>query len=109
MLFPDHPLPSSPYINGDLSEQLFAFQDFAVSQGPRIVRDTLGPQAQTLSLIKIDPLIQRVVTEGIPAIVQRFILSRQSQNELGSMSSINEPSSSCGSILNSNFASLTNG
>jgi len=108
MLFPELPCPSSPYIDGDLSEQLFAFQDFAVSQGPNIVRETLGPLAETLFLIDVEPLIQRVVTEGIPAIVQHFISSRQSRSESGSMSPINEPTRSCGPISNGNFALPTN-
>jgi len=108
MLFPELPFPSSPYIDGDLSEQLFAFQDFAVSQGPNIVRETLGPQAETLFLTEIEPLIQRVVTEGIPAIVQHFILSRQSRSESESISPINESSRSCGPISNGNFALSTN-
>lgn len=42
ILFVGHPRPPSPYIDQQLSEEMHGFRDFAISQGPRIIRTHLG-------------------------------------------------------------------
>ena len=103
ILFPGHPLPVSPYIDGDLSEQLFAFQDFAVTRGPEIVGNILGPQSQRIPESEVAPFLERVFSEGLPAVVQQFLVSRQFQN--GPRSDV---SSSWGLLQGSNTTSSEN-
>jgi hypothetical protein len=49
ILFPGHPRPSSPYIDGQLSEEMHIFRDFMTSQGPRIIRENLEPHVNWLN------------------------------------------------------------
>jgi hypothetical protein len=104
ILFPGYPLPASPYIDGDLFEQLFTFQDFAASRGPDIVRDVLGQQSHGLQDAEMGPFLERIFSEAIPIVIQQFIASRRSPNRLildGSSTNICDPSS-----LNSIMLSL---
>jgi hypothetical protein len=74
VLFPGHPRPSSPYIDYDLTEQIFAFQNFALAQGADIVR-TVIPESER------SPFLERVISEGIPAIIEQYLASRSSQHQ----------------------------
>lgn len=107
MLFPEAPLPPSPYLDVDLSEQLFAFLDFANAHGSRIVMERLGPQAEELP--ELGSLIERVVTEGNTAIAQQFLLSRQTQDGPRPIVPTQDPSGSFDVSLHNAFTSSSNG
>jgi len=106
VLFPGHPLPASPYIDGDLSEQLYTFQDFAVSRGAAIAIDVLRPTTIPESILA--PFLERIMLEGIPAIVQQFMESRQSPGSGTPLASIAYTSSRLDPLGDSNIVSLEN-
>ncbi|KAK6380611.1 hypothetical protein LTS17_004811 [Exophiala oligosperma] len=83
ILFPGSPRPKTPFVDGELSEELSSFQDFATSQGPAIITDSLIERGFGISRLVQDEQVtifnDTILADGLQAIFERYLEARESQ------------------------------
>ncbi|KAL9083948.1 MAG: hypothetical protein Q9165_008291 [Trypethelium subeluteriae] len=79
ILFPGTPRPSTPYVEGVLSEQLSEFQDFTMTEGPQIVNDLIQariPPPLRPQECEVSAFVQTLFQDGVTALLERWETSR---------------------------------
>ncbi|RYP24693.1 hypothetical protein DL765_000420 [Monosporascus sp. GIB2] len=94
ILFPDHPRPSSPYMDPDLSEDFCRFREYSQNRGPAILAEEL--RTRNLVLMSQDgteSCLQMAITRGFNTLFEEWLSNHASSSRL-SASSGYPPSSS---------------
>ncbi|KAL9073305.1 MAG: hypothetical protein Q9157_004782 [Trypethelium eluteriae] len=79
ILFPGTPRPSTPYVEGVLSEQLCEFQDFTSIEGPQIVNDLIQariPPPLRPQEYEVSAFVHTLFQDGVTALLERWETSR---------------------------------
>ncbi|KAF2497166.1 hypothetical protein BU16DRAFT_581136 [Lophium mytilinum] len=82
ILFPEHPRPQSAYIDGELSEELCSFREFATSKGPAIASQYLRDSGPGVHLqdAKLLCLVDTAVQEGFSVIFDTWLEFHRQQS-----------------------------
>ncbi|KAL6865535.1 hypothetical protein ACO1O0_001629 [Amphichorda felina] len=77
VLFPDHPLPSSPFIEPGLGHELIGFMDLMYQRGPQIIQNTIRAQALRAGGYDHDhsaALLEASILDGLRTIANEWSL-----------------------------------
>ncbi|KAL6251025.1 hypothetical protein RBB50_001233 [Rhinocladiella similis] len=83
ILFPGSPRPRTPFVDSELSEELSSFRDFATSQGPAIMVNSLIERGFAINRPSQDDELtafnETILEDGLQAIFERYLEARASQ------------------------------
>ncbi|KAI0011568.1 hypothetical protein F4779DRAFT_188773 [Xylariaceae sp. FL0662B] len=97
ILFPGHPRPRSPYVDRELSEEMYVFRDFLTSQGPLLLSAFLESRQIVTWNLPQEERDLATFQETILADGLQLIFERWASVNTGARSSSNAPSTSAAS------------